>query len=49
MESVPEDINLDDVVDELTTIEGVRNVHHVHVWPLSEATWALEAHLVIRH
>ena len=48
MESVPEDIDIDNVVEGLSNVEGVEDIHHVHIWQLDEHHRALEAHIVIR-
>lgn len=47
MEGAPEDININDVIELMESIEGVSNVHHVHLWRLDEHRNALEAHVVI--
>ena len=47
MEGAPENININDVVHALEAVEGVSNVHHVHLWQLDEHRNALEAHVVI--
>ncbi|MBI1387086.1 MAG: cation diffusion facilitator family transporter [bacterium] len=47
MESVPEDIHLDEVINELSKMAHVKDVHHVHVWELDEHHRALEAHVVV--
>lgn len=47
MEGAPENININDVVRVMEAVEGVSNVHHVHLWQLDEHRNALEAHVVI--
>lgn len=47
LESVPEHVRLDDVRDGLLFIEGVEDVHDLHVWTLSSGLYAMSAHLVI--
>ena len=32
----------------METVEGVENVHHVHIWQLDERQSALEAHVVVK-
>ena len=44
---VPRGIVLDQVERELERIEGVTQVHDLHVWPLSTTETALTAHLVV--
>lgn len=47
MEGVPENINLKEVIKKMESLNGVKNIHHVHVWQLDEDRNALEAHVVI--
>jgi len=47
MQSAPDDINLDDLVETVQTIDGVRAMHHIHVWQIDEHECSLEAHVVI--
>lgn len=47
MDSVPEDIDLDELVAAMEAVEHVEQVHHVHVWQLDEHHRALEAHVVM--
>ena len=49
MEGAPENINVNDVVRAMEAVEGVSNVHHVHLWQLDEHRNALEAHVVIHN
>ena len=43
---VPSGISLDEVELELARVEGVAEVHDLHVWPLSTTETALTAHVV---
>ena len=47
MESAPEGLVVDDLVRRMEGVDGVQNVHHLHVWQLDEHHNALEAHVVI--
>lgn len=47
MEGTPGDIRLDDIVARMMEVEGVGDVHHVHIWQLGERSRALEAHIVL--
>ncbi len=47
MQGAPEDIVIEDVIKNMESIEGVVNIHHVHIWQLDEHKNALEAHVVI--
>ena len=43
----PPDIDNDDVVDAMRNVEGVRDVHHVHLWQMQEHEPALDCHVVL--
>lgn len=47
LESTPADIDLDAIRSTITAIEGVSDVHDIHVWSLSSDVRALSAHLVL--
>jgi cobalt-zinc-cadmium efflux system protein len=47
MEGAPDDLDLDQLIDAMSALDGVAGVHHVHVWQLDERHRALEAHVVI--
>ncbi len=47
MQGVPEGVVIDDVIEEMEQVKGVKNVHHVHIWQLDEHHNAIEAHVVI--
>ncbi|GIW74489.1 MAG: cation efflux system protein [Phycisphaerales bacterium] len=46
MQAVPSDLDLREVAQDLATIDGVQDVHHVHIWSLDPHTVLLEAHVV---
>jgi cobalt-zinc-cadmium efflux system protein len=47
LESTPENINMDTMVDDLQKVDGVLGVHDLHVWSISENLRMLSAHVVI--
>lgn len=47
MESVPSDIDLDHLRDQLLAVEGTSEVHDLHVWCLTSHEFALAAHAVV--
>lgn len=47
MESSPDELNIEKVIRELDDLQGVRDVHHVHIWKLDEYKVLLEAHIRI--
>lgn len=49
MGAVPDEIEFDRIVETLKATDGVKAVHHVHIWSISEHQRALEAHLVPRN
>ena len=48
MDATPNNISIEDVKTSMSLIEGVEDVHHIHVWNLDEQRVALEAHVVTR-
>jgi cobalt-zinc-cadmium efflux system protein len=47
LESTPKDIVLNDVIEGVKTIEGVRDLHHVHLWTITSGIYALSTHVLI--
>ena len=47
MLAAPSGFDRDAVVDSLSALDGVINVHHVHVWEITERQISLEAHVVV--
>lgn len=47
MESVPDDVDINRLAREMQCIDGIVDIHHVHVWQLDEQHRAMEAHVVI--
>ncbi len=47
MQGVPEDLDVEAVVEAVRTVGSVENVHHVHVWSLDERHVFFEAHINI--
>ena len=47
LNGVPKDINLNEVKSYLKSIDGVTNVHDLHVWAISTTEVALTVHLVM--
>ena len=46
MNGTPENITIDEIINELEKNINVLNVHHVHLWKIDEASTAIEAHIV---
>ncbi|HZV70816.1 MAG TPA: cation diffusion facilitator family transporter [Saprospiraceae bacterium] len=47
LDGVPADINLDDIISIAKKTEGVKEIHHIHIWAISTTENALTAHLVL--
>lgn len=47
MEATPKDIDIDFMVQDITSVDGVHNVHDLHVWSITQAVRTLSAHLVV--
>jgi cobalt-zinc-cadmium efflux system protein len=47
MEGTPPDLSLKEIKEAIEHLDGVDNVHHLHVWELDEHHKALEAHVRI--
>ena len=47
LDGVPKGIDLNKVISEIKEIEGVIDVHHLHVWAISTSQNAMTAHVII--
>jgi cobalt-zinc-cadmium efflux system protein len=47
LDGVPSGIHLEEIIALIQKTEGVKEVHHVHIWSLSSTENALTAHLVL--
>ncbi|NCP84387.1 MAG: cation transporter [Bacteroidetes bacterium] len=47
LDGTPNVINADEITEHFSKIDGVKEVHHIHIWSLSTQEIALTAHLVI--
>lgn len=47
LESTPENIDMIEMVTNLRSVDGVRDIHDLHVWSISENLRMLSAHVVI--
>jgi cobalt-zinc-cadmium efflux system protein len=47
MQGVPEGMDLEKIGSAVREVEGVEDVHHLHVWQMDERSANLEAHIVI--
>jgi cobalt-zinc-cadmium efflux system protein len=49
LDGVPYDIDSEKVAKEIESIEGVKSIHHLHIWALSTTQNALTAHIVLKN
>ncbi len=49
LDGVPVDIHIDDVSNIINHVNGVVNVHHLHIWAISTTEIALTAHIFIKN
>ena len=47
LEATPKDINREEMIADLRKIEGVKAIHHLHLWTITSGIYALSAHVLI--
>lgn len=47
VDGVPEGIDIEKIENEITALDGVLGIHHVHIWGLSTSENALTAHIEV--
>ena len=47
LDGVPNGVDMSVVIDAMKSVEGVKDVHHLHVWAMSTTQNALTAHVLI--
>jgi cobalt-zinc-cadmium efflux system protein len=45
MMGAPESISIENIQKEIEDIDGINNIHHVHIWRLNERNIHFEAHI----
>lgn len=48
MESVPETFNLDEIRRDIAAVNGVNDVHEMHLWAISSDHYSLTAHVFVK-
>ncbi len=48
MQFTPLHINIEDIAAKIASLEGVKNIHHVHVWKLDDHEMMFEAHMDLK-
>lgn len=49
LDGVPHDIDLEHLQHKLAEIDNVKNVHHIHIWPISTTENAFTAHIKLKN
>lgn len=47
-DGVPMNIDIEEITEELREIDGIIDIHHIHIWSLSTTENALTAHIVLQ-
>ncbi|MFC7680580.1 cation diffusion facilitator family transporter [Paenibacillus sp. GCM10028914] len=47
MEGAPQNVDLNDIVQTIQKVDGVKRVHDVHIWSITSSLNALTAHIVV--
>jgi cobalt-zinc-cadmium efflux system protein len=47
MEGAPKNINFDELISKVKSVENVNDIHDLHIWSLNEDEIILTAHLVV--
>lgn len=48
MQFTPKHIDINKISNEICKIDGIKNIHHVHIWQLDEKTTIFEAHIDLK-
>ncbi len=46
-DGVPMNTDIEEITEELREIDGIIDIHHIHIWSLSTTENALTAHIVL--
>jgi cobalt-zinc-cadmium efflux system protein len=47
LESTPNDINIEKLVNDITSLEGVHGIHDLHIWSINQSMRNFSAHILI--
>ena len=47
IDAAPKEFDIEEIQAAMSGVAGVRNVHHIHIWPISTTETALTAHLLV--
>jgi cobalt-zinc-cadmium efflux system protein len=48
LEATPKDIDVEKMLSDLHKIDGVKDIHHLHVWTITSGIYAMSAHVLIK-
>jgi cobalt-zinc-cadmium efflux system protein len=48
LEATPKDLDVDNMLTDLHKIEGVKDIHHLHLWTITSGIYAMSAHVLIK-
>lgn len=48
LEAVPKHLKVEDISEEMKKIQGVKDIHDLHLWTITSGIYALSGHLVIQ-
>jgi cobalt-zinc-cadmium efflux system protein len=49
LDAVPKDISIEEIKKNAEDLDGIKNLHHIHIWAMSTTENAMTAHMVIEH
>ncbi|HOC53361.1 MAG TPA: cation diffusion facilitator family transporter [Caldisericia bacterium] len=49
MEQTPKGIDLDKLKNDVEKIEGISNLHHIHIWQIDEKNYLFEGHIKLKN
>jgi cobalt-zinc-cadmium efflux system protein len=47
LEATAKDINQEELLTDICEIEGVKDIHHIHLWTITSGVYAMSAHVLI--
>jgi cobalt-zinc-cadmium efflux system protein len=48
LEATPKDLNVEKMLSDLHKIEGVKGIHHLHLWTITSGIYAMSAHVLVK-
>ena len=48
LEAIPKDLDVKKMLSDLHKIDGVKDIHHLHVWTITSGIYAMSAHVLIK-